>query len=126
LKSYIKIGDVLICITLLFLALAGIVLPLLYTKQGDSIVIRVNNIFYEEVSLTEDRILEIKDDNLSICNTISIQEGKVHMVSATCQNQLCTYQSPISAANESIICLPNKVIIEVISRTNTQIDAVSE
>ena len=125
-SSKIKRGDTLICITLLLLALSGMVLPPLFAKQGDTVVIRVNNVLYEEVFLAEDRIIEIKDSTHSTCNTVSIQDGEVHMIDATCLNQLCIYQSPISSTSESIICLPNKVIIEIVSRSNNQVDAISE
>ena len=47
------------------------------------------------------------------------------MTSADCPDHLCVKQKAISKEGESIICLPNKVIVEVDSAVNSEIDAVT-
>ena len=58
-------------------------------------------------------------------NVLQIKNGKADMVSADCPDQLCVNQKAISKNKESIICLPNKIIVEVDSHQNSQYDAVS-
>ena len=38
---------------------------------------------------------------------------------ADCEDQLCVHQKEITLENESIICLPNKVIVEVSGGADT-------
>lgn len=42
-----------------------------------------------------------------------IKEGEAYMQEADCPNQICVHHSPISHKGESIVCLPNRVIIEI-------------
>ena len=46
------------------------------------------------------------------------------MIDANCPDKLCVKQKSISKNNENIICLPNKVIVEVESEENSEYDAV--
>ena len=42
-----------------------------------------------------------------------IEDGKAKMISADCPDQLCVHQSSIAKSKETIVCLPNKVVVEV-------------
>ena len=46
-------------------------------------------------------------------NTVVIKDGLVYMSDATCKNQVCVNTGKISKKGESIVCLPNKVIVEI-------------
>lgn len=43
-----------------------------------------------------------------------IDGAKVYMESADCPNQICVHHSSISHKGETIICLPNRVVIEIV------------
>ena len=43
-----------------------------------------------------------------------IYDGKADMESADCPNQICVHHSSISHKGETIICLPNRVAIEIV------------
>lgn len=47
---------------------------------------------------------------------VEITEGKVHMIDSACPDKLCVHMGWKSHSGESIICLPNRVVIEVRSR----------
>lgn len=46
-------------------------------------------------------------------NLFSITDGMVTMEAADCKDQICVRHKPIRADRESIICLPNKLVIEM-------------
>ena len=46
------------------------------------------------------------------------------MLDASCPDQLCVDQNEISFDKESIICLPNKVVLTVISDTESDVDGI--
>lgn len=47
-------------------------------------------------------------------NTVLVQQGHVRMMEASCPDQVCVNQGWISDNALPIVCLPNKVIIEII------------
>ncbi len=51
-------------------------------------------------------------------NIIHIKDGFVYMESADCPDGLCIKQGQISNTNESIICLPNKLVVRLVDMTN--------
>lgn len=79
-------------------------------KENHRIRITVDGEVFGEYSLDEDREIAIGDTN--ICR---IQDGKVQMTEADCPDQLCIHQRAVDAGGGSIICLPNKVVIEAVS-----------
>jgi len=46
---------------------------------------------------------------------LEIIGGRVHMVDSACPDKLCVKTGWISSPGESIVCLPNRVVIEVVS-----------
>ena len=50
--------------------------------------------------------------------------AKAKMLTADCPDQLCVHQQAISKKNQTIVCLPNKVVAEVTGNTRKDYDAV--
>ena len=48
-------------------------------------------------------------------NIVAIRGGEVSVESADCRSQVCVDHRPISKSGESIICLPHKLVIEIVS-----------
>ena len=46
-------------------------------------------------------------------NLVVIEDGAVYVKEATCKNGDCVKLGKITKKGESIICLPNKVIVEI-------------
>lgn len=82
------------------------------TENGSTAVVAVDGMERYRYSLYVDRELQIDDTN-----TLVIKDGAADMISADCPDQICVKHSPISRAGESIICLPNKVVVTIESVT---------
>ena len=96
----------------------------LFAKQGETMLkITVNGDLYGTYSMSKDRIIEIKDTN--ICE---IKDGKVNMIQAECPDHLCMHQGPAKTQGETIVCLPNKVVLEISAKDGStdenQIDSL--
>jgi len=108
-----------------FILAAALAVFLLYFagSEGDvrSLTIRIDDQVYGNYDLNEDQIIVINDTN-----TLEIKEGKAVMIHADCPDQLCVHQKAISKNRESIICLPNKVVVLVESSEDSELDAVSQ
>lgn len=57
-------------------------------------------------------------------NMLVIRNGKADMTEADCPDKLCVNQKAISKNGESIVCLPNKVVVTVISGDGRELDEV--
>ena len=81
----------------------------LFRTGGDTVRVTVNGELYGEFSLDEDRTFEIISDGGY--NVLVIKDGKAYVESASCPDGICAAHKPISRSGESIVCLPNKVVI---------------
>ena len=74
-------------------------------------------------------ISSMRDDgnySFAMYKNLEIKDGKVNMLFSTCKNQICVEHSEIDSTNESIVCLPNRVSIEITGKAGEDdIDAVS-
>lgn len=62
--------------------------------------------------LDQDKKIDITRDGHH--NIVIIQDGAVHMDYSNCKNQICVHTGEISDKSETIVCLPNYVIVEII------------
>lgn len=115
----LKKGDLIIIAAVLLVA--GIaVLLIMHQKQGDRILVTSNGSTVS-YALNVDRKVEIKGD-LRGYNLLIISDGRAWMEEADCRNQICVHHKPIYKNHESIVCLPNKVFVEVVGSTPNEID----
>ena len=90
--------------------------------EGSNILITVDGEEYGTYSLLEEQTIMIGEGDT--VNVIEIKGGKAYMKDASCPDQLCMDQNEISFDKESIICLPNKVVITVISDIESDLDGI--
>lgn len=57
-------------------------------------------------------------------NIILCQDGQVQMIQSSCPDKICLRHRAVSATGETIICLPHKVVIEIIGEEEHSLDAV--
>lgn len=118
----IKKGDIIISLGLLILSLL-MAFGISNSKPkttGKILRIEQDSKLYGEFPLNEDR--EIVLDDGAHYNKIIIKNGKAYMEEANCRDQICTHMQEISINGETIICLPNRVFLEVIDTANTDED----
>lgn len=123
----IKKGDIIISLALLLLSLLmsfGISNSKPKTS-GKVLRVEQNSKLYGEYPLDIDREV-VFDDGVHF-NKIVIKDGKAYMDEANCRDQICTHMKEISMNGETIICLPNRVFLEVVDpeNENDDIDKVS-
>ncbi len=116
-----KKKDVILAGTVLLIAAAGWFLLSLFLPENRSMIrITVEGKLYGEYSLEKDQ--EIKIGETNICR---IEDGKVKMIYANCPDKLCMEQKAVDASGGSIICLPNKVVIEAVGTSKESPDGIA-
>ena len=90
--------------------------------EGSTISITIDGAEYGTYSLLEEQTITIDQNGAK--NIIVIENGEAFMKEASCPDQLCVDQNEISFDKESIICLPNKVVITVTSDMESDLDGI--
>lgn len=119
-------NDIIFLIAILILAVAVfVVFRFFFSDKGDVVDISVDGTLYGTYQLDTDARIEIKNSSGQVTNVLVIENNSAHMEEATCPDKLCMKQKAISKDNESIICLPNKVVATVTSENESDIDVIS-
>ena len=116
-----KKNDILLVIVIFVIATAGLLFYRNLGKQtAGTITITVNGEVFGTYSLRKDQEIPI-----GTTNYLMIKDGKADMIEADCPDQICVEHKSISKNKESIVCLPNKVIVEVVGGEEASLDAVT-
>ena len=120
-KSRLR-NDVLLIAALLLLSAVGIVYLFVFRPGGATAKVTVDGELYGTYSLSEPRTEEIRtgDDGGQI-NRLIIRDGKAHMEYATCPDGICVSHRPIFRNGESIVCLPNRVVVTVVTENASDV-----
>ena len=100
----------------IFIAVAALIaaVPLVRSSDGAP---RVRIIAQGDLAgiypLDSDNEIEIERDGHR--NVVVIKDNTVHMDYSDCKNQVCVNTGKISKPGETIVCLPNYVIVEIVS-----------
>lgn len=105
-KPFFKF-DVLIVVFALILCLLPL-LSLFFKTKGDVVTITYDGqtITYP---LDENATVRLKDGAI----TVEIQSGVVRVVSSDCESGICVHTAPISNAGETIVCIPNSLVVKI-------------
>lgn len=103
----LKKGDIVVIALCFVLFLVSVLFCFLLKKSGKKLNVYENNKLVYSGNLSED-----KEINLTH-NTIVVKDGKAFMEKSDCKNQICVKTGIITKSRECIVCLPNKVIIEI-------------
>ena len=95
----------------------------LFTSQKSAgvVEIQIDGKVVETLDLQKERAFKINGGT----NTVQIENGKVKMAAANCPDQICVHQKAISRNGESIICLPNKIVLKIVDGEEAELDAVT-
>lgn len=110
-----KKKEIIIIIILLAISLGGIALFYFVNATDQALSVRVTS--QGEVvtilPLSEDHTETFTD--VSGYNTLVISNGSAKMAEADCPDHICVKTYPISSPGETIVCLPHKLVVEVIT-----------
>lgn len=93
--------------------------------EGGEAVVTIDGEEYGRYSLSEDQEIPILIDGEQT-NLLMIEDGKADMVEADCPDQICVNHRAVSKEHETIVCLPNKVVVEIEGGEEADLDAVAE
>ncbi len=95
----------------------------LIQSEGAYVIVSVNGKELQRYSLYEDAEIEIFSGEHG--NLLIIKDGAAQITQADCPDKLCVKTGSISFSGQSIVCLPNKVIVEIIGGNGGDEDVVA-
>ena len=82
---------------------------------GAQVVVSYGSNEFARYSLSQDVDVILENPATKGTNHLIIKDGKASVVDASCPDHICVNMPSISKAGDSIICLPNELIVEVVS-----------
>lgn len=93
------------------IAIAGACLYL-FRGEGNTVIVSVDGKVISTYALNENRTEDIRTGKDGL-NRLVIKDGKAWVETASCPDGICAAHKPIHRDGESIVCLPNKVVVTI-------------
>ena len=104
---------ILIVALVLFLAVLGTVF-FFSRAEGDTVVVTIDKKTFGTYPLSEDVTVDIvTGEQGEHLTRLVIRDGRACMATASCPDGICAEHKPIHRNGESIVCLPNRVVVTV-------------
>ena len=120
----IKKADIILFFLILAFGLAVSWWSLAGNAAGEKAVVTVDGKLYGTYPLSQDQTIQVVQKN-GHHNDITIKDGQVSMTFSDCRNQICVASGAISQTKDTIVCLPNKVVVEIIGEKPGDVDIIT-
>ena len=117
-------NDIVLIAILLAAALAAFAVIQLTKKSGGYAVVVQEGKEIAAYPLNEDTTVTFTSPAGGY-NTLVIKDGKADVTEADCPDKLCVNQHSISFDGETIVCLPKKLVVKVVSEVEADVDFIA-
>ena len=100
-----------------------ITVNLLRNDEADTVVIYVDGKIEKKLDLNKNQEYKVNVDNGY--NIVRIKDKKVRIKESDCSNQTCVNMGTISKDGQTLICLPHKVEVTIVSDDKSEVDVIA-
>ena len=120
-NDWILITVVLVLAAILW---AGMKLSRSKDVENGVVVVTVDGEMYGQYPLNQsmEKKIELSDGSYNI---LVIENGEADIIEASCPDKVCVEHRKVSKKNESIVCLPNKVIVTIDNGAESDVDSAT-
>lgn len=108
-------------IVIAFAAFGGVSLYSRISTKEPEAVVYLDGKEQGRYPLSKDTTVEIRQE--SNYNILQIRDGKADITEASCPDKVCVNHRPVNGQGESLVCLPNKMVVEIENGAESGIDA---
>ena len=123
-KLPLKKADIVLIASILLCALALFAWRLLAAGTGNAVVVSVDGHVTARYLLHTHTTVTL--DGVDGQNVLVIANGTARIEEADCPDKLCVHQKAISKNHETIVCLPNKVVVEITGSEESGFDTIAK
>ena len=88
----------------------------------DGVIIQRVSLAAGEERRSAERRIDLAPHGVAM--VVAVRQGRVRVLASSCKQQICVRQGWVAHAHDPIICIPNKITIEV-TGTESDYDAIS-
>ena len=123
-KKRLRRNDVIFIAVLLAVVMIAGACLYFFRGEGNTVTVSVDGQVIATYPLNVDRVEDIHtgEDGL---NRLVIKDGKAYVETASCPDGICAAHRPVGYGGESIICVPNKVVVEIRTASKNQPDIIA-
>ena len=117
-------NDIILAVIVVAVAATGLLLLNVFKTEGSFAVVKIDGkeTARYPLSVNTEVVIETGDNGK---NTLVIENNKAFMKDANCPDKICEGHSKISYKGETIVCLPHKVVIEIVAEdSENELDVV--
>ena len=123
-KKWIRKQDVILIISLLLIGIIALVIwHFVYSVDGKYVTIEQRDNLIGIYPLNVDKEIEIEHRG-EVVNKIVIEDGYCYMEEAECPDHLCIKQGKVNKSGQTIVCLPNRVVVTVVDSDSSDYDSI--
>ena len=123
-----KKNDVYLIGMIILAAVAFLVAMRLWRRHNDTgngmVEVTVDGEVYGTYPLEQDLVEQIMLENGDY-NLLQIRDGYAEVTDANCRDKICINHTRIRYRGETIVCLPHKVVVEIIGGEENDVDGVT-
>ncbi len=109
-------NDILLVSFILTVALIGFLIFKFTLKDGKYVTVLLDGTEKYRYNLNDDREFTVNSgENGENINRIVIKDGYAFISEADCPDKICVNHRKISKAGETIVCLPHKAVVSIVS-----------
>lgn len=107
-------NDKKLVITVFIICVFAIILPFFFQKEGEKVaLVYYQNQLVQTIPLSNKNTLEYQVMGEKGVVTIETKDGKIRVKEENSPLHLCSKQGYIHKSTETIVCLPNKIVIKI-------------
>lgn len=88
----------------------------LLNQEGTQAIIYHGNKVIQTIDLSFDKTYQVEGDLGNI--DIEVKNHQIRVVEENSPYHLCSKQGYISSSSETIVCMPNRIVIEIVGENN--------
>lgn len=123
--SRITVFDMILISAVLFLSIGIIVEGKLFRETfphvSSEAVVYCDGQELQRIDLRKDMEIALPGGKM----ILSVEGGKIRVKASDCHRQMCVHAGSVRLPGETIVCLPNKTVIEVAAGGVSGVDAVA-
>ena len=110
--------DIVLVLALVVVGISAFFAIRMLRADGSTVRVQVNGETVGEYFLSEDGEYSLNGGT----NILVIKDGYAYIKTASCPDHLCVRSGKMSRAGEQIVCLPNRLSVEVLGDTGGYIE----
>lgn len=105
-------NDVILILIIVIVTVVSATLYFSFQKDGKNVSVIKNGETIATYSLQEKISVPIRNENN--INVLVVENGMAYISQANCPDKICVNHRPVSKSGETIVCLPAKLVIEIV------------